>query len=100
VTHRDRPHIIGFEAQPPEGSYYVMAHYGEAAKRLGYPGRREDDTESADLAFARWLAAEKKVATVPGSSFYGRPGLGEDLIRFAFPKQIETLDRVAGQLGV
>jgi len=36
------------------------------------------------------------VAVVPGPNFYGNPADGEGLIRFAYPKQLETL-RAAGQ---
>jgi len=31
------------------------------------------------------------VAVVPGSSFYGTPGLGKRSVRFAFAKKPETL---------
>lgn len=73
----------GFGYTRPEGAYYVMADF----RHLG----RGDD----DMAFARWLIDEVGVATVPGSSFYASdPGLGRGLVRFAFPKKDETLDRV------
>lgn len=38
------------------------------------------------------------VATVPGSSFYSRPELGRDKIRFAFSKRLETLEAAAERL--
>jgi len=74
----------GFEAQPPEGAYYVMADFG-AWKFDG-----------DDMAFARYLAMKHAVAVVPGSSFYGTPGLGKRSVRFAFAKKPETL-AVAGE---
>ena len=70
----------GFEAEAPDGAYYVMAATG----RLG-----GDD----DVAFARRLIEEVAVATVPGSSFYHDPALGRGYLRFSFPKKIETIDR-------
>ena len=68
-----------FEAQPPEGAYYVMADFG-AWKFAG-----------DDMAFAHYLATKHAVAVVPGSSFYGTPGLGKRSVRFAFAKKPETL---------
>jgi aspartate/methionine/tyrosine aminotransferase len=45
-----------------------------------------------------WLAEHRRVATVPGSSFYHSAGLGDKLVRFAFPKNPETFDRVEERL--
>jgi aminotransferase len=74
----------GFRYTTPEGAYYVMADFRHL-------GRGDDDT-----AFAYWLIDTIGVATVPGSSFYcSDPQLGRGLVRFAFPKKDETLDRVA-----
>lgn len=71
---------LGFQVTPPEGAYYVMADF----RALGFTGD--------DVAFARWLVREARVAVVPGSSFYHTPGLGRQAVRFAFPKQLETLE--------
>ena len=49
-----------------------------------------------DVAFARHLVEEVGVAAVPGSSFFSEPSLGAHLLRFAFPKKLETLEE-AGQ---
>jgi aspartate/methionine/tyrosine aminotransferase len=39
------------------------------------------------------------VAVVPGSSFYrGNPALGQGTVRFAFPKQLETLEAARQRL--
>ncbi|MFN8473048.1 MAG: aminotransferase class I/II-fold pyridoxal phosphate-dependent enzyme [Anaerolineae bacterium] len=78
---------IGFKALTPEGAYYVMADFGD----LGFP---TDD----DLVFARWLTTEVGVAVVPGSSFYRTPGMGRGMVRFAFPKKLETLDAAHARL--
>ena len=76
----------GFRAHAPEGAYYVLTDLGPLA-RLG-----------DDHRVARHMTREVGVAVVPGSSFYGTPGLGHDTIRWAFAKRLETLDAVAERL--
>jgi aminotransferase len=72
----------GLTVRKPLGAYYIMAEVGH----LGF-----DD----DVAAARHLVEETGVATVPGSSFYSRPELGRNKLRFSFCKRVETL-RAAG----
>jgi aminotransferase len=77
----------GFTFTVPHGAYYVLAGYGALS---------DDD----DVTFARWLAAEGGVATVPGSSFYHkRSADGRALVRFAFCKRRETLEQAAERLA-
>ena len=71
---------IGFEVRAPAGAYYVMA----GIARFGFPD---------DVAFARHLIETVAVATVPASSFFHDPDLGRTLVRFSFPKRMETLNR-------
>jgi len=66
----------------PEGAYYVLVDISE----FGWP---DDDL------FARELVRRVGVATVPGSSFFHEPSLGRNLIRFCFPKRMETIDKAA-----
>jgi aspartate/methionine/tyrosine aminotransferase len=75
----------GFTADPPQGAYYVMADMSS----LDQPD---------DVAAARWLVEEIGVAAVPGSSFFSRPELGSHLLRFAFPKKLETLEEAGRRL--
>lgn len=70
----------GFEADAPDGAYYVMAGIGA----FGF----DDDT-----ALARHLIEKVAVATVPGSSFFHDPAAGRGHLRFSFPKRIETIER-------
>ena len=70
----------GFEVEPPDGAYYVMA----GIKAFGF-----DD----DVAFARHLIEKTAVATVPASSFYHDPSKGRGRVRFSFPKKIDTIER-------
>jgi len=77
----------GFTFSTPEGAYYVLTDFS---------GLSDKD----DAAFARWMAAEIGVAGVPGSSFYhAGAGRGKSMIRFAFCKKQETLDRAAERLA-
>ncbi|MCH2375977.1 MAG: hypothetical protein MK538_17465, partial [Planctomycetes bacterium] len=52
------------------------------------------NTELNAREFARWLTRTVGVAVVDGPSFYETSGLGEGLVRFAFAKKLETLERV------
>jgi len=76
----------GFRGDQPEGAYYVLTDLGPLA-HIG-----------DDHAVARHMIQEIGVAVVPGSSFYGTPGLGRGTIRWAYAKKLETLDLVATRL--
>ena len=68
----------GLTPHAPAGAYYVMA---------GIEGLGLGD----DVSFCRHLIESLGVATVPGSSFYHDPDGGRGLVRFSFPKRMETL---------
>jgi aminotransferase len=76
----------GFKFCAPEGAYYILADFSELSDLRG-------------LEFALWLAKEVGVATVPGTSFYSKPKMGETVTRFAFCKKSETLERAAERLA-
>lgn len=71
---------IGFRFELPEGAYYIFADFS---------GISSDD----DVTFARWMAREIGVATVPGSSFFSNRADGAKYVRFAFCKKFDTLQR-------
>lgn len=75
----------GFRCAMPEGAYYILADFGELSD--------EDDT-----TFAKRLAREARVASVPGSSFFSVPERGRSLIRFAFCNKFETLAEAGARL--
>jgi aspartate/methionine/tyrosine aminotransferase len=75
----------GFKATRPEGAYYILADFRGLSDL--------DDTE-----FAHWLAREKGVAPVPGSSFFSDPRLGHHLVRFVFCKTDDLLVEAARRL--
>jgi aminotransferase len=76
----------GFRIHRPAGAYYVMTDI-------------RDLTDEDDVAFARRLIRDPGIAGVPGSSFFSRPELGRQKLRFAFPKRRETLDAAAERLA-
>jgi aminotransferase len=69
----------------PEGAYYILADFSELS------------TDN-DTTFSKRLAREAGVAAVPGSSFFSEPECGRSLVRFAFCKQIETLEEAGARL--
>ncbi|HYH87422.1 MAG TPA: aminotransferase class I/II-fold pyridoxal phosphate-dependent enzyme [Pyrinomonadaceae bacterium] len=75
----------GFKVFRPDGAYYVMTD-------ISAFGFRDD------IEFTRFLVREVGVACVPGSSFYSRPELGAQQVRFCFCKKDETLDAAAERL--
>ncbi len=72
-------------ATPPLGAYYIMAD----CSHLGFA----DDT-----AAAMHLVEQVGVAAVPGSSFFQDERLGHNILRFAFPKKLETLEAAGERL--
>jgi aminotransferase len=44
-----------------------------------------------DIEFCRFMVKDVGVAAVPGSSFFGDPAAGRDIIRFTFCKKESTL---------
>jgi aminotransferase len=70
---------VGFKSVKPRGAYYVMSDFS--------PFKFDGD----DQAFARYLIEKVGVAGVPGSSFFNNPDDGKTLIRWCFPKKMETL---------
>ena len=76
----------GFEFSIPEGAYYIFADFSKLS-------------DLDDVTFAKWMAQEIAVATVPGSSFYARKEDGRSFVRFAFCKKQETLEEAAERIG-
>ncbi len=75
----------GFETFQPDGAYYIMTDIS----RFGF---------ADDVEFTKHLIREVGVACVPGSSFYSRPELGRQQVRFCFCKKDETLQLAAERL--
>jgi aminotransferase len=75
----------GLKTSRPSGAYYVLAD----VSHLGFDN---------DVAAADHLVHEIGVAAVPASSFYARPELGADHLRFSFSKKLATLHAAADRL--
>jgi len=79
----------GFRCARPAGAYYIFADFSALS-------------DEPDDVFARRLArggeGMQGVASVPGSSFFHAPPGGRSIVRFAFCKRIETLEKAAAQL--
>jgi aspartate/methionine/tyrosine aminotransferase len=93
LDYRDRRDLLvnaladaGFAFTIPEGAYYVFADFSALSHK-------------SDVVFAKWLAREVGIAAVPGSSFYHDRHLGRAMLRFAFCKKRETLERAAERLS-
>jgi aminotransferase len=78
---------VGFTFRVPDGAYYVLCETGSLD-----PGRDSS-------AFARRIVVDPGVAAVPGTSFFADPSEGAGLLRFAFPKRLETLEAAAERLA-
>lgn len=77
---------LGFGVQEPEGAYYVLAdHTGFGI--------------GDDVAFVKHLIAEVGVAAIPPSAFYHSSDEGSRLVRFAFCKSDEVLDRALERMS-
>jgi aminotransferase len=75
----------GFRCEKPQGAYYILADFSGLS-------------DEPDDVFARQMARNPGVLPVPGSSFFSPPELGRSLVRFAFCKRIETLEKAAERL--
>ena len=76
---------VGFRVWEPKGAYYIMADITPL-------------TQKTDVEFVRDMIRHVGVATVPGSSFFHRPERGGNLIRFAFCKTVELLEKASQRL--
>jgi aspartate/methionine/tyrosine aminotransferase len=75
----------GFHCFNPHGAYYVMTDISAFGAKN-------------DVEFARHLVENIGVAAVPGSSFYSKPSLGANQLRFCFCKTYETLQAAGERL--
>ncbi len=76
----------GFTFALPEGAYYILADYSTIS-------------DLPEPAFAEWLARERGVAPVPGSSFFATPDPARRTARFVFCKTDALLEEAAARLG-
>jgi len=79
----------GFGVFVPRGAYYIMTDISAFLPRGGHD----------DVSFTGYLVREIGVAPVPGSSFYSEPRDGARQVRFAFCKQLSTLEEAGRRLA-
>jgi len=80
----------GFDVSVPKGAYFVLADF---TKR--FPTAQFGD----DRAVAKLLVEKHGIAAIPPSVFYKQsPEEGRRLLRFAFCKKMETLEKAAARL--
>ncbi|MEK7832572.1 MAG: aminotransferase class I/II-fold pyridoxal phosphate-dependent enzyme, partial [Acidobacteriota bacterium] len=76
---------VGIKCFKPDGAYYIITDISG----FGFEN---------DIKFTQHLIRELGVAVVPGSSFYRRPELGAQQVRFCYCKKDETLEAAAERL--
>lgn len=81
---------VGLKHNVPEGTYFVMVDISDFLALPQFEGM-------TDLEFCEWLIINTGVAAVPGSSFFREEV--NNLIRFHFARQKDTLDEVIKRLG-
>ena len=80
---------LGFKTHAPEGAFFIMAEHRTVSERLGL----HDDIE-----LCTWLPEHAGVAAIPPSVFYDNPQNGSGFVRFAFCKQMSTIDEAIKRL--
>ena len=76
----------GFGVEPPQGTYFATADI----RPLGV-----DD----GLAFCRSLPERCGVVAIPSAVFYADPAPGRHLVRFAFCKKVDVLEKAVARLA-
>lgn len=68
-----------FKVIPTHGTYFQLLDYSAIS-------------DKPEFEFAQWMTVEKGLASIPVSSFY-HDKKNQQILRFAFPKEEETLDK-------
>jgi len=76
---------VGFRVEPPGGTYFVLADHTP----FGF---------ADDWSFCRHLVTEVGVAAIPPSAFHRTEGGGRHLARFAFCKDLPTIEAAVERL--
>ena len=74
-----------FKVIPSHGTYFQLLDYSEIS-------------DQNEFDFAVWMTKEKGLASIPVSSFY-HDGKNQHILRFAFPKEEETLLKATAVLN-
>ena len=79
---------IGFKITPPDGSYYLFADYRSVPTLC--------DMNATDAAM--YMTREIGVTPVPGDNFYATGNDGDQYLRFAFCRTLDSLSEAAERL--
>ena len=82
----------GMKPIAPDGGYFITANFAAIADHVDMS---EEKDEQRDYRFVKWLSKHQQLLGIPLSAFYGpeHKHMCQDLIRFCFFKQNETLDK-------
>jgi len=72
----------------PNSRFKVIPSYGTYFQLLDYSAI----SDKPEFEFAEWMTIKKGLASIPVSSFY-HDRINQQILRFAFPKETETLDK-------
>ncbi len=79
---------VGFGVSPPQGAYYLFARY-RGVPAIG---------DRSPMAAAIHLIEAVGVASVPGNNFYTPDAAGDQYLRFAFCRSLQTLEEAVRRL--
>lgn len=82
----DKLHNSRFNVIPTHGTYFQLLDYSAIS-------------DKAEFEFAQWMTIEKDLASIPVSSFY-HDKRNQQILRFAFPKEEETLEKAVRILNM
>ena len=82
----DKLHNSRFNVIPTHGTYFQLLDYSAIS-------------DKAEFEFAQWMTIEKGLASIPVSSFY-HDKRNQQILRFAFPKEEETLEKAVRILNM
>lgn len=82
----------------PEGGYFLLANTSQISKKYDYS---QEQGDSRDHKFVRWLSKNKKLQGIPPSAFYSpdHKHLAEDFIRLCYFKSDSTLSQAEGLIA-
>lgn len=76
---------VGLTPYKPQGAYYILA---DVSALPGHMGKEK----------AMWLLEETGISTVPGEAFFVNKGVGKNIVRFCFAKDIAVIQKACDLL--
>jgi len=84
---------FGFNPVVPDGGYFMIADCSKIREQIP-ESELDNSNDPWDYKAVRWMCANKQIAAIPNTAFYGQEHKKdfENYIRFCFAKSDETLD--------